>query len=101
MQDGEINVWKSSPPGALIDPGDVLLVSRAAKRLDSEMPAWHVMHCTDILKAIALLEWCSVAPKSITGIWAYVYLRGVHIGYIWTQKFHEPVSHLQLAGANR
>lgn len=99
--DGELNVWKATRSAVLIPPGDVILVSRAAKRLDSEIPAWHVVHCTDMLKAIALLEWCSVARKPITGIWAYVYLRGVHIGYIWTVKYLLPVSHLQLAGANR
>ena len=98
-EDGEIRVWEATPSEAMIEPGDVILAVRSAKILDSEIQAWHLIRYADVLKAIALLEWCSLARKPIRGIWAYVYLRGVHVGYIWTEKYVPPVTHLQLAGA--
>ena len=61
--------------------GDLVLAVTSEERLSIPF------ELTDVMKAVDLMQWCSVAIRRYDGIWAYIYVRGSHMGYIWTQRY--------------
>lgn len=51
---------------------------------------------TDVIKAVDLIERCSVATQRYEGMYAYVFVRQRHVGYMWTQRYAEAPSSLEL-----
>lgn len=60
--------------------GDVVLAVVSEEPLSE-------LRMTDVVKAVDLMERCSVMTRRYNGIWAYIYVRGRHVGYIWTQRY--------------
>ncbi len=86
LRRGTMSVWNAKESEEIIDPGDVIMAAIAARK-QTALPAWQDFLFVDVLKAVNLIEWCSIAHGRIEGIWAYVYVRGVHVGYIWTMRY--------------
>ncbi|KAI4217906.1 MAG: hypothetical protein L6R36_009221 [Xanthoria steineri] len=86
LRRGIMSVWEAKESEEIIEPGDVIMAAMAARKR-TILPAWQDFFFVDVLKAVNLIEWCSIAHGHIEGIWAYVYVRGVHVGYIWTMRY--------------
>lgn len=92
-------VWSAKESEQIIEPGDVIIAARPAKK-PTFVPAWHKFLYVDLLKAVELIEWCTIAHRRTEAMWAYVYLREVHIGYIWTKRYRPEDPTLQNATAD-
>ena len=61
--------------------GDVVLAVTSKERLSIEF------EMTDVMRAVDLMERCSVSIRRYDGIWGYIYVQGTHVGYTWTQRY--------------
>ena len=91
---GTMIIWPAGGFDERIQPGDVLLSVQPVDRL-SPFYAMHELRYSDVLKAVDLLEWCSVAQGHIEGVYAYIYVQGRHMGYMWTKRYDPRSPNLQ------
>ena len=49
----------------------------------------YALSVSDVLLAIDLVERCGIAQGHVEEMWAYVFVGGRHVGYIWTQRGSE------------
>ena len=79
--------------GDTITTGDVIIAAQPADRPSPRYPRPE-FKLTDAIKAIKLIQHCSLAMGRSEGIWAQAYVHGVLVGYIWTVAyFPEPPPH--------
>lgn len=46
----------------------------------------YALSVANVLPAIDLVERCGIAQGHVEEMWAYVFVGGRHVGYIWTQR---------------
>ncbi|KAI4093258.1 MAG: hypothetical protein LQ339_007736 [Xanthoria mediterranea] len=99
LRPGTMIIWPAGGFDGRIQPGDVLL---SVQPVDRVYPSYatHEIQYSDVLKAVDLLEWCSVAQGYIEGIYAYIYVQGRHMGYMWTKRYDPRSPDLQDATTN-